>query len=73
MKLSTFFKTTLATSVVTTLVVSQLAYADTIRLRMHTFYGTEIDEISASLRDRVSEASDGSVRIQFFRGGDPAQ
>ncbi|WP_404375388.1 TRAP transporter substrate-binding protein DctP [Vreelandella aquamarina] len=70
MKLSTFFKTTLATSVVTTLVVSQLAYADTIRLRMHTFYGTEIDEISASLRDRVSEASDGSVRIQFFRGGE---
>lgn len=70
MKLSTFVKTTLTASVATALVASQLAYADNIRLRMHTFYGTEVDKISADLRDRVSEASDGSIRIQFFRGGE---
>nr|WP_298057215.1 TRAP transporter substrate-binding protein DctP [uncultured Halomonas sp.] len=70
MKLSTFVKSTLATSIATALVASQLAYADTIRLRMHTFYGTEVDEIAAGLSDRVSEASDGSLRIQFFRGGE---
>ncbi|AQU83115.1 MULTISPECIES: TRAP transporter substrate-binding protein DctP [unclassified Halomonas] len=70
MKLSTFAKNTLTTSVATALVASQLAYADNIRLRMHTFYGTEVDKISADLRDRVSEASDGSIRIQFFRGGE---
>ncbi|MCC5901637.1 MAG: TRAP transporter substrate-binding protein DctP [Halomonas sp.] len=70
MKLSTFVKNTLTTSVATALVASQLAYADNIRLRMHTFYGTEVDKISADLRDRVSEASDGSIRIQFFRGGE---
>jgi len=70
MKLSTFIKSTLATSITTALVASQLAYADTVRLRMHTFYGTEVDEMAADLRDRVSEASDGSLRIQFFRGGE---
>lgn len=70
MKLSTFVKNTITASVATTLVASQLAYADNIRLRMHTFYGTEVDKISADLRDRVSEASDGSIRIQFFRGGE---
>ncbi|WP_346795433.1 TRAP transporter substrate-binding protein DctP [Halomonas sp. Bachu 37] len=70
MKLSTVVKSTLAGSVATVLVASQLAYADNVRLRMHTFYGTEVDEIAADLRDRVSEASDGSIRIQFFRGGE---
>lgn len=70
MKPSTFVKGTLATSVAASLLVSQLAYSDTVRLRMHTFYGTEMDEIAADLRDRVKEASDGSLRIQFFRGGE---
>ncbi|MBB3185075.1 TRAP-type mannitol/chloroaromatic compound transport system substrate-binding protein [Halomonas fontilapidosi] len=70
MKLSTFVKSALATSVATTMIVGQFAYADTVRLRMHTFYGTEVDEIAEDLRDRVKEASDGSIRIQFFRGGE---
>lgn len=70
MKLSTFVKSTITMSVATALVAGQFAYADNIRLRMHTFYGTEVDNISADLRDRVSEASDGSIRIQFFRGGE---
>lgn len=70
MKLSTFVKSTITMSVATALVAGQSAYADNIRLRMHTFYGTEVDSISAALRDRVSEASDGSIRIQFFRGGE---
>lgn len=70
MKLPTLLKTTLATSVAASILASQLAYADNVRLRMHTFYGTEVDAIAADLRDRVSEASDGSIRIQFFRGGE---
>lgn len=70
MKRSTLIKGTLATSLAAALVASQLAYADTVRLRMHTFYGTEVDEIAADLRERVREASDGSLRIQFFRGGE---
>lgn len=70
MKLSTFVKSTITMSVATALVAGQFAYADNIRLRMHTFYGTEVDNISADLRDRVSEASNGSIRIQFFRGGE---
>jgi len=70
MKLSTFVKSALATSVASTMIVGQFAYADTVRLRMHTFYGTEVDEIAEDLRDRVKEASDGSIRIQFFRGGE---
>ncbi|MBA2779047.1 TRAP transporter substrate-binding protein [Billgrantia kenyensis] len=70
MKFSSLIKTTLATSVAATIVASPLLYADNVRLRMHTFYGTEVDHIAADLRDRVSEASDGSIRIQFFRGGE---
>lgn len=70
MKPSTFVKSALATSVAASIVATQFAYADNVRLRMHTFYGTEVDHIAADLRERVSEASDGSIRIQFFRGGE---
>ncbi|WP_355661892.1 TRAP transporter substrate-binding protein DctP [Halomonas salifodinae] len=70
MKLSTFIKGALATSVAASIVASHAVYADTVRLRMHTFYGTEVDDIARDLRDRVNEASDGSIRIQFFRAGE---
>lgn len=69
MKLSAFVKSALATSIATSILASQAIYADTVRLRMHTFYGTEVDEMAEDLRERVEEASDGSLRIQFFRGG----
>lgn len=70
MNLSTFVKSALATSLAFSVMASQVAYAETVRLRMHTFYGTEVDQFASDLRDRVKEASDGSVRIQFFRGGE---
>lgn len=46
------------------------AAADTTRLRFHTFYGTEIDPILKKFRKSVKEASDGTLRIQVFRGGE---
>ncbi|AYF34644.1 MAG TPA: ABC transporter substrate-binding protein [Halomonas sp.] len=70
MKLSTSVKCALATSIAASIMASQALYADTVRLRMHTFYGTEVDQIAADLRERVSEASDGTINIQFFRGGE---
>lgn len=70
MNLSAFVKSLLATSLTVSVLASQAAYADTVRLRMHTFYGTEVDQIASDLRDRIKEASDGSIRIQFFRGGE---
>lgn len=50
--------------------VASVAAADTTRLRMHSYYGTEIDHIAKKLRDTVKEKSDGDLRIQFFRGGE---
>lgn len=70
MKLSTFVKSALATSIAASVVASQFAYSDTVRLRMHTFYGTEVDQMAEDLQERVEEASDGSIRIQFFHGGE---
>ena len=70
MNLSALVKSALATSFAVSMLASQVAYAETVRLRMHTFYGTEVDQIASDLRDRVKEASDGSIRIQFFRGGE---
>lgn len=46
------------------------AAAETVRLRFHTFYGTEIDPIAKKFKDTVKEKSGGSLRIQYFRGGE---
>ncbi|MFI0395232.1 TRAP transporter substrate-binding protein DctP [Paracoccus jiaweipingae] len=46
------------------------ASADTVRVRFQTFYGTEIDDIAKKFQDYVKEASGGSVKIQYFRGGE---
>lgn len=70
MNLSALVKSALATSFAVSIMASQVTYAETVRLRMHTFYGTEVDQFASDLRDRVKEASDGSIRIQFFRGGE---
>ncbi|UWQ07286.1 TRAP transporter substrate-binding protein DctP [Aliiroseovarius crassostreae] len=50
--------------------VATTASADTVRLRFHTFYGTEIDPIAKKFRDAVKDASNGTLRIQYFRGGE---
>lgn len=50
--------------------VSPAAAADKVRLRFHTFYGTEIDPIADKFKDAVKEASGGTLRIQYFRGGE---
>lgn len=50
--------------------VATSASAETVRLRFHTFYGTEIDPIADKFKDAVKEASNGSLRIQYFRGGE---
>ncbi|RKF12702.1 ABC transporter substrate-binding protein [Roseovarius spongiae] len=50
--------------------LASAATADTTRLRMHTYYGTEIDDIAKKLRDTVKEKSNGELRIQYFRGGE---
>lgn len=49
------------------------AHADTVRLRFHTYYGTEVDSIGKKLRDTVREKSNGSMRLQYFRGGELVQ
>ncbi|WP_424980458.1 TRAP transporter substrate-binding protein DctP [Leisingera sp. S232] len=46
------------------------ASADTLRLRFHTYFGTEIDDIAKEFRKAVKDRTDGSVRIQYFRGGE---
>ncbi|MGB0959188.1 MAG: TRAP transporter substrate-binding protein DctP [Halocynthiibacter sp.] len=50
--------------------VATAAFAETVRLRFHTFYGTEIDDIAKKFRNTVKEKSDGTLRIQYFRGGE---
>jgi TRAP-type C4-dicarboxylate transport system substrate-binding protein len=50
--------------------VTTSASAETVRLRFHTFYGTEIDPIAKKFRKAVKEASNGTLRIQYFRGGE---
>ncbi|MBK5932859.1 TRAP-type mannitol/chloroaromatic compound transport system substrate-binding protein [Rhodovulum imhoffii] len=50
--------------------LASVAAAETVRLRFHTFYGTEMDEFAKKMRDTVKEASGGDLRIQYFRGGE---
>ncbi|WP_300513543.1 TRAP transporter substrate-binding protein DctP [Aliiroseovarius sp.] len=58
------------TSALTLGAMATAASAETVRLRFHTFYGTEIDPIADKFKDYVKEASGGSLRIQYFRGGE---
>lgn len=60
----------IAAMTVASLGVASVAVADTTRLRMQTYYGTEIDHLAKKLRDTVKDKSDGDLRIQFFRGGE---
>ncbi|WP_299235588.1 TRAP transporter substrate-binding protein [uncultured Halomonas sp.] len=69
MKLMPPLRVAILTSVAS-LVLSSAVAADTTRIRFHTFYGTEMDEIADKMRDTVKEASNGELRIQYFRGGE---
>lgn len=46
------------------------AMADTTRLRFHTFYGTEIDDILKKFKNTVKEKSGGDLRLTVFHGGE---
>ncbi|PID35937.1 MAG: ABC transporter substrate-binding protein [Rhodobacterales bacterium] len=73
MNLSKFTRRTaigLVTGAAVFATTATVAAAETVRLRFHTFYGTEIDPIAKKFRDAVKEASDGTLRIQYFRGGE---
>ncbi len=52
------------------IVFAGAASAETKRIKFHTFYGTEIDAIAKKFRKAVKDASGGTMRIQYFRGGE---
>lgn len=60
----------IATGLAATLLLGTAAIADTTRIRFHTFYGTEIDDIAKKFRAAVEENSGGELKIQYFRGGE---
>ena len=60
----------IATGFAAALMLSTAAQADTTRIRFHTFYGTEIDDIAKKLKNTVEEKSGGDLKIQYFRGGE---
>lgn len=60
----------IATGFVAALMLGTAAQADTTRIRFHTFYGTEIDDIAEKFKETVKEKSGGTLRIQYFRGGE---
>lgn len=59
-----------AVGLAATLLLGTAAQSDTTRVRFHTYYGTEMDDIAKTLRDTVKEKSNGELRIQYFRGGE---
>lgn len=66
---STFLKA-LALGVTMSIALGSAASAETVRLRFHTFYGTEMDAFAKKMRNTVKDASGGTLRIQYFRGGE---
>jgi TRAP-type C4-dicarboxylate transport system substrate-binding protein len=46
------------------------ATATTTTVRFQTYAGTEFDEIAAKFKDYVKKESNGSLRIQYFHGGE---
>lgn len=68
MKLSRFFKTVLAATAFS--LVATAAHADNLRLRFHTFFGSEMDTAAKRMQDTLREKSDNKIRMQYFRGGE---
>lgn len=68
MKLSRLFKSVLAVTAFS--LVASAASAENLRLRFHTFYGSEIDQAAKRMQDTLREKSDNKIRMQYFRGGE---
>ncbi len=68
--MATNFLGRIAAGLAAALLLGSAANADSIRVRFHTFYGTEMDDIARKFRDTVKEKSNGELRIQYFRGGE---
>ena len=68
MKLSHLFKSVLTVTALS-LVTSSVS-AENIRLRFHTFFGSEMDTAAKHMQDTLREKSDNKIRMQYFRGGE---
>ena len=68
MKLSHLFKSVLAATAFS--IVASSASAENLRLRFHSFYGTEMDAAAKRMQDSLREKSDNKIRMQYFRGGE---
>lgn len=68
MKLSHLFKSVLAATALS--IVATSVSAENLRLRFHTFYGSEMDEAAKRMQDSLREKSDNKIRMQYFRGGE---
>src|SRR5690625_2996347 len=68
MKFTKFIQLGLAATVLG--VTALAAQAETVRLRFHTFYGTEMDHAAKKMQQTLKEESDGRIRMQYFRGGE---
>ncbi|NLA50593.1 MAG: TRAP transporter substrate-binding protein DctP [Alcaligenaceae bacterium] len=68
MKLSRLFKSVLAATALS--IVATSVSAENLRLRFHTFYGSEMDEAAKRMQDSLREKSGNKIRMQYFRGGE---
>ncbi|WP_432787074.1 hypothetical protein AAEX37_01158 [Oligella sp. MSHR50489EDL] len=68
MKLSRLLKAVLAATALS--LVATAASAENVRLRFHTFYGSEMDDAAKRMQDTLREKSDNKIRMQYFRGGE---
>lgn len=68
MKLSRLLKTVIATTALS--LVATSVSAENIRLRFHSFYGSEMDTAAKRMQETLREKSDNKIRMQYFRGGE---
>lgn len=68
MKLSHLVKSVLAATAFS--LVATAASAENVRLRFHTFYGSEMDSAAKRMQETLREKSDNKIRMQYFRGGE---
>lgn len=68
MKLKKIMRGTIAIAVLS--VFAAGVSAENVRLRFHTFYGTEMDGAAKKLQNTIKEKSDNNIRIRYFRGGE---
>lgn len=68
MKLSRLCKNVLAATALS--IIATSASAENLRLRFHTFYGTEMDAAAKRMQESLREKSNNKIRMQYFRGGE---